>query len=187
MFKAPERCPFCLRPGTVEVLENDTWEFLDKNRRTFEVSGYICFHCTACDEKSVDGAMDKLNHPKVLDARRVSESLLSGTDIKRILEKVKDKYGFSEAQLEDILGIGAKSFARWKNGAVCQSQTADALLRAIDKHPAIIEDIAKARGIPLVPIKRGRPSSKTSKPRPRKPQQRRKQAVIKSKAGAAQT
>jgi len=165
MFKIPERCPFCLNAGTIEVLENDTWEFMNKDRRPFEVSGYTCFHCKACGEKSVNAEMDKLNHPKVLDARRISESLLSSMEIKHILEKVKEKFGFSEAQLEDILGIGAKSFTRWKNGTVCQSQTADALLRALDKHPSVIETIAKARKLSLVPTKKGRPAAnKSQKP-----------------------
>lgn len=171
MFKPSERCPFCLSKGTVEVLENDTWEYLDRNQRSFEVSGITCFHCKSCGEKSVNGEMDRLNHPKILDARRISESLLSSEDIKRILGKAKEALPIAESQLEAILGIGPKSFARWKAGKVSQSPAADALLRLIDKDPSNIVYLAQQRGVDVSARKRGRPASPLAShpPAPRKP------------------
>jgi len=155
-MKPDKQCPYCQTKDSIIILEDDTWEYQDRNRRSFSVPDITCFYCEECGEKYIGPEADKLNQPKIQDARRLSESLLSGSEIKAIVEKVKITYGFSETQLENILGIGAKSFTRWKHGSVCQSNTADALLRAIDKYPSILMEIAEVRGVGTVPKKRGR-------------------------------
>lgn len=148
-----EICQFC-DSQRVEILENDTWDFPEGPANpAYQVQGITCFHCLDCDEKWVDPAMDKKNQPLINDALRKAKHFLTSEEIKQVLAAL----GLSETELESILGLGAKSFQRWKKGQIIQSPAADALLIAIQQHPDLIQVLAERRGIPITHRKKGRP------------------------------
>jgi putative zinc finger/helix-turn-helix YgiT family protein len=148
-----EVCQFC-DSQRVEILESDTWDFPEGPANpAYQVHGITCFHCLDCDEKWVDPTMDKKNQPLINDALRKAKHLLTSEEIKEVLAAL----GLSETELESILGLGAKSFQRWKKGQIIQSPAADALLIAIQQHPDLIQVLAERRGISITHRKKGRP------------------------------
>jgi HTH-type transcriptional regulator/antitoxin MqsA len=89
--------------------------------------------------------------PQQLDAAQIAASnqlrkedgLLGPADIRRI----RARYGLTQAQLEQLLGVGPKTVVRWERGTVCQSRTADELLRIITDMPFVYEHLARKNGI----------------------------------------
>jgi YgiT-type zinc finger domain-containing protein len=157
MFKPEPECPICSTQDSVEVLTNVSKEYLNSDGKSFRVDGLVSLHCKVCGETYINTQADKLNAPKILDAKRSSEGLLPSTEICRILDKVKEKSHLPESQIERILGIGERSLPRWKT-RVAQSAMADAILLMLDRDPDAILYLAECRGIELTPSKgRGRP------------------------------
>lgn len=155
MFKPDKECPICEAQDSVEILADETREFKNNEGKPFVVTGLAYLHCRACGEKYVNTEADKLNGPKILDAKRISEGLLPSTEITRILAKVKEKTKLSDRQIEKILDIGDRSIPRWKRD-VCQSGMADAVFLLLDHDPDGIQYIAEKRGIDWQSLFRGR-------------------------------
>jgi HTH-type transcriptional regulator/antitoxin MqsA len=65
---------------------------------------------------------------------RTHEGLLSPEEIRSIRERLS----LTQAQLEQALGVGAKTVVRWERGTVRQSRVADRLLRVLAAHPAVV-------------------------------------------------
>lgn len=147
-------CPLCEAEGAVEVVMNDIWAFPQgPSTPAFQADGITCFHCSACDEKYVNSLMDKLNQPKIIEARRKAQKLLTSDEITELLVDL----GLSEKELEQVLGLGPHSFTRWKKAQVCQSPSTDALLVALKRFPELIAVLAERRGLKLTGRKKGRP------------------------------
>jgi len=45
--------------------------------------------------------------------------------------RFRESKGWSQHELERLLGTGAKTVVRWEKGTVCQSRAADRLLRLL--------------------------------------------------------
>jgi HTH-type transcriptional regulator/antitoxin MqsA len=65
---------------------------------------------------------------------RAYEGLLSPQEIRAI----RDRLGYTQAQLEQVLGVGRKTVVRWEKGTVRQSRLADRFLRTLAAHPNIV-------------------------------------------------
>ncbi len=65
---------------------------------------------------------------------RAHEGLLSPQEIRAI----RDRLGYTQAQLEQVLGVGRKTVVRWEKGTVRQSRLADRFLRTLAAHPNIV-------------------------------------------------
>ena len=65
---------------------------------------------------------------------RAYEGLLSPQEIRAI----RDHLGYTQAQLEQVLGVGRKTVVRWEKGTVRQSRLADRFLRALAANPNIV-------------------------------------------------
>lgn len=64
---------------------------------------------------------------------------------------MRRRWGLSQAQMEDALGVGRKTVARWEAGRVLQGRALDNLLRAIDRFPAVLPFLAERRGTTVQP------------------------------------
>ncbi|MBI2401571.1 MAG: helix-turn-helix domain-containing protein [Gemmatimonadetes bacterium] len=73
-------------------------------------------------------------------ALREHEGLLTPQEIRDI----RGQLGYTQAQLEEVLGVGAKTVVRWEKGTVRQSRLADRFLRTLAAYPA-----AASQGQPL--------------------------------------
>ncbi len=67
--------------------------------------------------------------------------LLAGADIRALRERL----GFSQSQLSELIGCGKKSLSRWENGHEFPSQLVNLLLRLLDEERVTPEDLRAAR------------------------------------------
>lgn len=71
-------------------------------------------------------------------ALRAHEGLLSPLEIRAI----RGRLGYTQAQLEKVLGVGAKTVVRWEKGTVRQSRLADRFLRTLAANPQVVYESA---------------------------------------------
>jgi HTH-type transcriptional regulator/antitoxin MqsA len=64
---------------------------------------------------------------------------------------LRRRWGVTQAQLEDALGLGRKTIARWESGRVLQSRALDNLLRAIDQFPGVLVFLAGRQNASIQP------------------------------------
>jgi HTH-type transcriptional regulator/antitoxin MqsA len=79
----------------------------------------------------------------VAEELRHQEGLLGPMEIREI----REKYRLTQAQFEQLLGIGPKTVVRWERGTVCQNRTADELLRIIRDIPEAFEYLARKNSV----------------------------------------
>lgn len=115
--------------------------------------------CTRCGETFYDRGMLGESFRRMAAVIRAEDGLLAPDEI----VELRRKYGLTQAQLERLIGAGAKTVVRWERGTVAQNKTADTLLRVLRDHPEVVADLAKQQGrTPAAKAKRARPT------RPRK-------------------
>jgi len=88
----------------------------------------VLYECVVCRERfyTQRQALESCrNHAAAI---REHEHLLTPADI----QGIRARFGLSQAGLEALLGVGAKTVVRWERGAVCQSRAVDLLLRILD-------------------------------------------------------
>jgi HTH-type transcriptional regulator/antitoxin MqsA len=76
---------------------------------------------------------------------RVFDGLLPPSEILAF----RERYGLSQAALEQLIHAGPKTVGRWERGTVCQSGSADTLLRLLIDNPTLVAKLAKERGVPI--------------------------------------
>jgi HTH-type transcriptional regulator / antitoxin MqsA len=98
------------------------------------------FHrCPACGETFYAGGTGDDTLRRATAAIRAEDGLLPPDEIIAI----RRRYGLTQAQMERLIGAGAKTVVRWERGTVPQSRTADTLLRVLREHPDVVAWLAE--------------------------------------------
>lgn len=127
-----ERCVIC-GAYNIERIENQTKtiKFKTASRiKTIILTGINFSVCKSCGEIYYNAKDSKLYDKKLMESleeMRKDKGLLTAQEIKEIREEL----GYTQDQLDKLLGFGAKSFARWETYKADQSKAADLLLRAL--------------------------------------------------------
>jgi len=148
-------CSLCGGPATL-VDEPHTMRMGDRPV-TFMDQFY---RCGRCGEEFLHGEMVDDSFRRATAVIRTEDGLLAPDDIVGL----RKKYGLTQAQLERLIGAGAKTVVRWERGTVAQNKTADTLLRVLRDHPEVVADLAKQQGRAL--------AAKTPRPRPARPRKK---------------
>ena len=112
----------------------------------------MVYVCSRCREEFLDHSLIRPHQQKIRDWQRAIDGLLSAEEIRQL----RTGLGLTQEEFSLLLGGGKKAFARYETGAVRQSVAMDNLLRAVQKHPGLLMEFAKARGVALSPIKQRR-------------------------------
>jgi HTH-type transcriptional regulator / antitoxin MqsA len=102
------------------------------------------YRCDRCGETFYIGGMMNESSRRMAAVIRVEDGLLAPDDIVGL----RKRYGLTQADLERLIGAGAKTVVRWERGTVAQNKTADTLLRVLRDHPEVVADLAKQNGRP---------------------------------------
>lgn len=152
-MKAPlyegKTCPACSKGKLKRKTLTETFTY--KGHRLV-VPHYEVYRCSRCHEDFLDHCLIRRHQQKIRDWQRKVDGLLSSEEIRRLRKNL----GLNQEEFSLLLGGGKKAFARYETGAVRQSLAMDNLLRAVQKHPSLLLEFAKARGITLSPIKQRR-------------------------------
>lgn len=120
-------CPLC--GGSVVTFSGDIRIRVGKRAVTVASDHDVC---TACEEAFyAPGQLEALEQ-RASSAIRDEDGLLSPAEIRAIRESM----GLSQAGLEQLLGVGAKTVVRWERGTVVPNRATDNLLRTIEAVPA---------------------------------------------------
>lgn len=121
--------------------------------RDFPIHGTIVpvreelYRCGICGEEEYSLEQAVTAERRASEVYRTQNGLLQPDEIAHL----RRRWGITQAQLEDALGVGRKTVARWEAGRVLQSRALDNLLRAIDQFPAVLEFLAERQGAALNP------------------------------------
>jgi len=107
------------------------------------VPNYTIFKCGECGETFPDKSQSKVLEPTIRDFHREVDGLLTSSDIKYI----RNGLGYTQEKFGDLLGGGAKAFARYETGTVTQSKPMDNLLRIIWHYPSAISILSNKSDI----------------------------------------
>ncbi len=135
MIKIPEICPVCEK---VELKEKKITRECEYKGEVLEIPEYVVHDCKVCKESIVDPNTLKRASKKLRDFHRKVDGLLQSNEIKRI----REESGYTQECLEDLLGVGPKTFTRYENNVVTQSRIMDLVLRILRIAPEVI-DLAK--------------------------------------------
>jgi HTH-type transcriptional regulator / antitoxin MqsA len=142
-------CPVC---GEGKCKRKTITETFTYKGHRLAIPEYVVYVCSRCREEFLDHSLIRPHQQKIRDWQRTIDGLLSAEEIRR----VRTMLGLTQEEFSLLLGGGRKAFARYETGAVRQSVAMDNLLRAVQKHPSLLLEFAKARGVALSPIKQRR-------------------------------
>ncbi|MBW4034621.1 MAG: type II toxin-antitoxin system MqsA family antitoxin [Proteobacteria bacterium] len=100
-------------------------------------------HCGTCDNISYIGAQMSDHDIAVAASIREIDGLLPPAELRRI----REKYRLKQADMEQILGTGAKTWTRWERGKITQTKPVDMLIRLLDRNPSLMLGLVRERGI----------------------------------------
>lgn len=152
-MKAPlyegKPCPVC---GEAKCKRKTITETFTYKGQRLVVPNYVVYYCPHCREEFLDHQLIRPHQQQLRDWQRAIDGLLSAEEIRHLRKSL----GLSQDEFSALLGGGGKAFARYETGAVRQSVAMDNLLRAVQKHPSLLLEFAKARGVVLAPVKQRR-------------------------------
>jgi HTH-type transcriptional regulator / antitoxin MqsA len=129
-------CPICGTSGTL------TAEFFDgdikHNGHVLTVLGLERSRCSACNAAPVMTDQIRRNQIVIADAKRRSDGLLSGDQIR----KVRERLGLSQSAAASVFGGGGNAFSKYERGEVLQSFPMDRLLRIAVDLPGAMSALA---------------------------------------------
>ncbi|HET7463316.1 MAG TPA: type II TA system antitoxin MqsA family protein [Longimicrobium sp.] len=105
------------------------------------------YRCSVCGEEEYSYAQAIEAERRAGQAYRELNGFLHPDQI----VAMRRRWGVTQAQLENALGVGRKTVARWEAGRVLQTRAMDNLLRAIDRFPAVLAFLAERQGTALEP------------------------------------
>ncbi len=132
MYKNDDKCPICGEGMLERDVITETFEY--KGEKVV-IPNYVIFKCGNCDESIVEKDTLKTSEKTIRDFQRRVDGLLTSNEIK----KIRKSFGFTQEDIGNLLGGGAKGFARYETGKVSQSKAMDNLLRIIDAHPDALD------------------------------------------------
>lgn len=97
--------------------------------------------CTTCSEGILHNSDMDATEPLLNDFRAKVDGFLPSADIKRIRKKLD----LTQKEAGDVFGGGHNAFSRYERGAARQSKATDSLLRLLDRHPQLLEEIRAKR------------------------------------------
>ncbi len=121
-------CEICGSSDTREVVGDNKYAY---KGHEIIIPNYKKIVCNHCGLDVADPVSVKASVPLFRDAQRKIDGFLTSAEIKA----VRTFFGMSQKSFSEILGGGAKGFARYENGSVLQSKPMDNLLRILRALP----------------------------------------------------
>ncbi len=157
MYKSGDACPIC---GAGNLSQKEITAEFEYKGEHLAIPKYMVWECSECAESLVDKKTLKEAGRAIRDFHRTVDGLLPASEIKRIR---KFKLEMKQDELSLLLGGGEKSFARYENCEVIQSESMDNLLRILDVYPHAISVLQNKKTNPgsvkMPPIKINYPAT----------------------------
>jgi putative zinc finger/helix-turn-helix YgiT family protein len=122
-------CPICGKGRLAEHRGTFETKYFDRRgvEQLLKLTDLARLQCDSCGEE----ILDDFASGQVEDARRTAIGLLSSAEIRDL----RLRFGKTQTQMSELLGIGKKTYCRWESGAFVQSVAFDNYLRLIRDIP----------------------------------------------------
>jgi len=130
-------CPVCSRGKLERKTKRQTFRYKGKTLRYAQPGLW----CDACGEGILENVDMDATERLLYDFRARVEGYLTTADMRRIRKKL----GLTQKQAGEIFGGGHNAFSRYEAGAARPPKSTDALLRLLDKHPELLNEIPKGK------------------------------------------
>lgn len=96
------------------------------------------WYCVSCEEVLLDEADVLVTEAAFFDLKAEAEGLLPADEILRIRRRLK----LSQRKAGELLGGGPRAFQKYEKRLVMVSKPMSNLLRVLDRHPEVLDDLA---------------------------------------------
>ena len=135
----------CNECGT-GALSVGTWTAeIRHNEKLLSVSDLECYVCSNCGADPVYADQIRRNQLKIVDAKRVSDSLWTSAEIIAF----RERHCLTQSQAASIFGGGANAFSKYERGEVIQSVAMDNQLKLADEVAGALKFLALKAGVVL--------------------------------------
>lgn len=129
------KCPLCGNNTLVSEVREVTYTYRGRST-VFPQDGD---HCSSCGESIFNSQQGDayLGHINPFRAQ-VDAEPLPPVEIKRIRKRLK----LTQKQAGELLGGGIRAFSQYERGVTHPGKAADTLLRLLDRHPELLEELS---------------------------------------------
>ncbi len=122
MIRETRSVPYTYKDQTIHVEQPGDW-------------------CQACGEGVLTVADIKATEKELHDFRIKVDGLLTSDEIRTIRKKLK----LTQRDAAAIFGGGPNAFSRYERGEATQMKAVDVLLRLLDKHPSLVDEVREEK------------------------------------------
>jgi HTH-type transcriptional regulator/antitoxin MqsA len=130
-----KKCTFCGKGELKRGVVKETFEYKGQTLELDQTGEY----CAECSEGILDGTDLKNTRKAIHDWQAQIDGFLPSDEVRRIRKKL----GLTQHQAAAIFGGGPNAFSRYENGEALQIRATDNLLRVLDKHPLLLEELVR--------------------------------------------
>lgn len=134
-------CPFCKSVNVRTFVAQDE-HLIDGAAVLVPAQSRACDDCGAVFG---NGADMRFNARAMRAATKRARNLLTGEEVRAIRERL----GLTQTKAAGLFGGGPVAFSKYESDDVAQSEGMNMLLRLIDLHPHLIDDVARIQGVAL--------------------------------------
>ena len=128
-------CPFCVDGKLTQGVKSLSFNYKGSSIKIDQPG----LHCSSCDEGIVNGSDIKATEKALHDFRANIDGLLTTDEVR----KIRSKLNLTQQQAAVIFGGGPNAFSRYERGEIRQTKALDQLLRLLDKHPHLLDEIPR--------------------------------------------
>ncbi len=132
------KCPTCGAANLVQDTRDVTYTYKGETTLLTKVSGRFCY---ACDESILDAAESRRTMDLMLAFnKQVNASIVDPG----FIANVRKKLALDQREAAEIFGGGANAFSRYENGKTKPSLALIKLLKVLDRHPDLLNEVRAA-------------------------------------------
>ena len=134
-----ENCPFCESLNLAVVVDENTHE-IDGDPLMVAARSHVCEDCGA---KFGNGSDMRFNARAMRAATKRVRKLLTGEEVRAIRERLR----LTQQEAAALFGGGPVAFSKYESDDVAQSDAMNMLLRLVDLHPNLVDEMAHLQGV----------------------------------------
>jgi len=129
------KCPTCAAAELIHDTRDITYIYKGESTLITAVSGDFC---PACDESILDAAESKRTMELMQEFnKQVNASIVDP----RFITNVRKKLALDQREAAEIFGGGVNAFSRYENGKTRPPLALVKLLKVLDRHPELLNEI----------------------------------------------
>ncbi len=138
----------CSECGVGQLTPSTYSDEFAHNGRSLSVDGLECYVCSKCGADPVFTDQIRRNQLRIADAKRESDGLLTGAEIR----SMRERNNLSQSQASELFGGGANAFSKYERGDVIQSAAMDRLIKVADFIPDVLDFLRVEAGLSPISV-----------------------------------